>query len=244
MNTSFKIPDEIWYNIKTLSEKLSILKHRISHLFMPLDIDLQGIKEVKEKQSSDKAVEYLKDVLKSKKGDTEFYRRKLADLQFIVVKVCKNNKQPKLNCNSTPSDEELVKPKIKENDLPDKKSILDLIPEKKREIVKTDWENLLNLSGLGLKANKSNQFDQNLLEPKFDSPIFGFMRLLDCKIEKYSSDPSSININDVNDVLNFKPLRKLLENLPSLGLSFHDWLVALDESLDKLRKKIANEEEK
>ena len=229
-----------------LPELFSILQHRIVNLFLSLDMNLQVIYEVS-KQSKDEAVEHLKDILKNK--NTTFYRQKLADLQFMVAKVQTNNENPKLNCDTEPSKDELVKPKIKEDDLPDNNSILDLIPEDKKEKVKEEWENLLKLSGIGLKENKnkSDIFDKNSLEPKFNSPIFLFMRLLDCKIVKYCKDEKSININDVNEILDAEPLKKLLEEIGfhSFFLNpFSHWYNFLNSYLDKLREKIVKEEEK
>lgn len=114
---------------KTPIECLSLLKHRIAHLFLSLDIDLQGIADVKK----DDKVNYLGDVL-NKKPDT-YYRQQLVDLQFMVAKVSDNN------------------PFIKEELLTDGKSIKELIADKKDE-VQDLWKLLLALSGLEEKDDK------------------------------------------------------------------------------------------
>ena len=213
---------------KPIIPNFSLLKHQIAHLFLPLDIDLQGIYEVS-KQSKDEAVKYLKEVLENKNKNKTFYRQKLADLQFMVAKV-----------------EGEVATSLTENDLPDKESILDLLPEDKT-IVKEEWEMLLKLSGLGLKENKNNLFNKEDLEVKVDSGIFVFMKLLDDKIGKYCKDEKSININDVNEILDAEPLKKLLEEIGFHSFSlnpFSHWYNFLNSYLDKLREKIVKEEEK
>jgi hypothetical protein len=217
---------------KQTIKNFSLLKHRIAHLFLPLDIDLQGIYEVS-KQSKDEAVKYLKEVLENKNKNPTFYRQKLADLQFMVAKV--------KGVGGT---------SLTENDLPDNKSILDLLPDllpEDKTIVKEEWEMLLKLSGLGLKENKNNLFNKEDLEVKVDSGIFVFMKLLDDKIGKYCKDEKSININDVNEILDAEPLKKLLEEIGFHSFSlnpFSHWYNFLNSYLDKLREKIVKEEEK
>jgi hypothetical protein len=51
----------------------SILKHQITDLLLPLDMNLQGIYEIS-KKSKEKAVEHLKDILENK--NKTFYRQK------------------------------------------------------------------------------------------------------------------------------------------------------------------------
>jgi hypothetical protein len=219
-NTSASFQDIFSCFFLNLPELFSILQHRIANLFLSLDMNLQGIYEVS-KQSKEKAVEYLKDILKNK--SKTFYRQKLADLQFMVAKV--NGE---------------VATSLTKNDLPDKESILDLLPEDKT-IVKEEWEMLLKLSGLGLKENGNNLFNREDLKVKVDSGIFVFMKLLDDKIGKYCKDKKSININDVNEILEAEPLKKLLEEIGFHSFSlnpFSHWYNFLNSYLDKLREKI------
>lgn len=100
---------------------LALLKHRIIHIFSPIDIDLQGIKELKEKEESgaeiDKgSVNYLKDVL-SECASEDFYHKKITDLHFIIAGKSVNS---------------LVDPSTSEQDLLlDNRTILELTGERK-----------------------------------------------------------------------------------------------------------------
>ncbi|MCD6408257.1 hypothetical protein J7L87_04315, partial [bacterium] len=56
--------------LNTFFFKPEYLIHRIVHLFLPLDIDLMGLKEVEES----KKVDYLKEIMEGNKGNT-YYRK-------------------------------------------------------------------------------------------------------------------------------------------------------------------------
>ena len=210
-----------------LVERFSILKHRIAHLFLPLDIDLMGIKEVlssklgSSEENKSRAVDYLKDVLESKNGDTRYYRQKLAKLQYVVAGEYVDFPQANGNIKEGKIKEcDPVKPKDAANLLADNKSIYELILDSDKIIGSTDWQTLTRLSGLKLKdgVNEKNP-DTNckVYEPDKNSRILQFMCLMDCKIQKLQS----IGENDVNE------LTSKLE-------SFHSWFCALHETLDKI----------
>jgi len=224
---------------KNIIQSLPLLKHRIAHLFLALDIDLQGISEVE-----DKKIEYLKEVLDEKKNEPKdnqdnpcYYRQKLADLWYMVVK--KDFSSQKINeC-------EIVRPTQNENSLPERKAIIDLIEDekKKNEEVKKYWKLLLKICGL--KFDNNNPFDSSKINPDENLPIIKFMCLMDSKIKK-----NKIEQQDVNKILNY--FSELNNNKgwevkgakPEVIKSFHDWFCALIDCLDKIREKLKNEQGK
>jgi hypothetical protein len=156
-------------------KNFSLLKHRIAYLFLPLDIDLQGISEVEGKKvkendkelEKDAQIDYLEKVLGEKKtgpkdsqGKPCHYRQKLADLWYIVAK--KIFKGEKINeC-------EMVDQRNRKELLTDDgKGVIDLIIdeikmleekrnagnkkeeiERKEEEIEKYWELLLEICGL------------------------------------------------------------------------------------------------
>jgi len=233
-NGSIEIKDtceKIIGKIKELTirviQNFSLLKHRIAHLFLPLDIDLQGISEVE----NAKKIEYLKEVLNEKKSN-HYYRQKLADLWYIITG--RNNFEGKVN------DCEIIKPQHDLKDLlKENKAIIGIINESgKQDKVKNLWEILLNLCGIKY-AQDSSQYSV------INSPIFSFMCLMDKKIEK-----NMIEKHDVEDILNyFSKLNgnkgwEINEANPEIIKSFHDWFCALMDCLDKIREKLKDEQGK
>jgi hypothetical protein len=217
---------------------LAALKHRIAHLFLSMDIDLQGIGVLRRQVAEDEiqnAVNtpeaYLRDVLNNK--EKTYYRQKLADLQFFVAKVSGGKKKPFLECDGEPSGDR-ARPTLSESNLPDDKAIVDLIPEEKRN--NDSVRLLLNLSGL--KAKDAKPFEN--INPDTNSEIFEFMCLMDCKIEK----KRNIREEDVNHVVDFFAKIKggkgwaVKGANPSPIKCFNDWFCALDDCLEKLRKVI------
>jgi len=196
-------------------------------LFLPLDIDLQGISEVE----NAKKIEYLKEVLNEKKSN-HYYRQKLADLWYIITG--RNNFEGKVN------DCEIIKPQHDLKDLlKENKAIIGIINESgKQDKVKNLWEILLNLCGIKY-AQDSSQYSV------INSPIFSFMCLMDKKIEK-----NMIEKHDVEDILNyFSKLNgnkgwEINEANPEIIKSFHDWFCALMDCLDKIREKLKDEQGK
>ncbi|MGQ9691634.1 MAG: hypothetical protein ACUVQY_10350, partial [Thermoproteota archaeon] len=188
---------------------LSVLKHRIVHLFLPLDIDLQGIAEVKKKDKV-KANEYLnevleevsKEVLKEKEPASNYYRQKLADLWYMVARKENGKSEKKLLANG--------------------QAIIDLISEqlKKSEVkdqqqdVVTYWTKLLG--NCGLTFNEDAPLDPSKIQPDENSEIFKFMFKLDECVTNQKCD-------NIDEILKFDKTSEIF---------FHKWFCALDECLD------------
>lgn len=233
--------EQIIKKIKELSQKLSILIHRIAHLFLPLDIDLQGIEEVKSQESRDRRQkEYLKEILEytAERGGDTFYRQRLAELQYLVV----GGEHVDFSGTKGGKTKECkpVEAQNKENLLPDSRSIYKLIIEskKKEEIIDSpDWKVLKNLCGLEEKEGveeKNPREGDKIYEPAEakDSPILQFMCLLDCKILK-----KQVKSEDVGAVLNhFSNGWDVSGANPNPIKSFHDWFCNLMECLNKIKK--------
>lgn len=232
---------------RDIISSISVLKHRIAHLFLSMDVDLQGI-GVLRKQVAKGVIQnaantpeaYLQDVLNSKEK-TDYYRQKFADLQFLVAKVSGGKKKPFLECDAETSGG-LVRPTLLESNLPEDKLIVDLIPEEKRndDSVVRLWSTLVDLSGLKLKD--ANKRFQNI-NPDTNSRIFKFMCLMDCEIDK----KDNIREEDVNDVMDFfakieggKGWAVDGANVSPIS-SFHDWFCALVDCLEKLRNEIKSD---
>ena len=223
------------------SEFFSILKHRIAHLFLSMDVDLQGI-GVLRKQVAEGVIQnavntpkaYLRDVLNNK--EKTCYRQKLADLHFLVAKVSEGKEEPFLECDGEPSGEP-VRSTLSASKVSEDKAI-DIIPEKKRnnDRVRLLWRALLNLSGL--KANDAKLFEN--INPDTNSSIFEFMCLMDCKVDK----KNTIRKDDVNNIMGY--FEKIEGGNgwtvdgadPSPIKCFNDWFCALVDCLEKLRKGI------
>lgn len=194
---------------KQIIPSFSLLKHRIAHLFLPMDIDLQGIQELYEYQSEavkekyetkrdayDTTVKYLQKLLQEKKNQKDYYQKKLADLWFLVTKGSNFGIEANLNGNS----------------LADGKAICDLIPNEKKESTKSEWQRLLTLCD--------------------NASIMAFMELMDKKIQ----NQNNVKIEDVKQILDFPVLSQTDNKYPSRN--FHSWFCALDDVLEKLRKNI------
>lgn len=205
----------------------SDLKHSIAHLFLAMDVDLQEI-EVRDKGD---AIDYLRNVLKRRM--TTYYRQKLADLQFRVAKVTKGEEKPLLECDGKASCRP-ARPTLSESNLPDGKTIVDLISEEKRSphSVILLWITLIALSGL--KLEHSNRPFENV-NPDTDSRIFKLMCLMDCKIDK----KNNLGEKDVHDVTDFFAEGWTVDGVsPPTIKCFNDWFCALDDCIDKLRNMI------
>lgn len=222
---------------KNIIKPFSLLKHHIAHLFLPVDIDLQGIAEVKGQKTPDgrdAQENYLENVLKD---DEQWYRRKLADLQFIVGKIDAGKDKPGLRCDKSPPEGDFVKPTVKETDLSDGKPLLQLIKDKKTEI-EEEWNTLLELSGLELKEGETDLFGLKCLEPKLNSPIFQFMCILDCRIHKKKYD----EVSEISNFFNDKRRKIKVKNKGEVAINdFHTWFCLLDETLDNLRNTLSKE---
>ncbi|MCD6101151.1 MAG: hypothetical protein J7K33_11295 [Candidatus Marinimicrobia bacterium] len=236
-----------------IPKSLTLLKHRIAHLWLPLDIDLQGIREVSRQKSGSKSQDYLKAVLTSKK-DEQFYRNKLAKLWYMVVHEPESDLDKKKTefsqggavsqtCGDTKVSCETVPPREDaEALLADNKAILELIGESdKKEKVKEDCKKLLQICGLDYE--NSDPYNKSKIKAKPDSPILQFMCYLDCLVEKQNEiqDGEVENLFDKEKQLFEALSQELNRELPATQnktqiTTFHQWFVELEEVLDNLRK--------
>jgi len=216
-------------------EFLSFLKHRIAHLFLSLDLDLQGVEETWEEGREAEAVKYLKEVLAGK--DREHYRRKIADLQFMVAKVDQT-----IQNTATHPDGSFVGPSLTITDLPDGQSVIELSQRDQQQDVPEMTqarEVLCKLSGL--------TEDGNSADPA--SPIFQFLCRLDKKVKKVAGG-EDIAETDVQEVLCLQGATgeqgecapwHVPGARPEQIRTFHDWFCALDEALGRLRETLAED---
>lgn len=216
-----KVAPNIW------ARHFSILKHRIAHLFLSIDVDFQGINEVRkfelEKskvQNGKHSWDYLKDVLEShsdqkKNGEHSYFRGKLADLQYYVGKL------PNKHCSK------------EERDLPGRNSVRDLFQNTPQEIaseLKSEIEALFTLVGIDQNAEPLKANDR--------SCIARFMKLLD---EQIPQAGKLVEEKGVDPILNFFKAQCKVEDWQvketRLGTiaSFHDWFCALIDVLEKLQ---------
>ncbi len=230
----------------------SLLKHRIAHLWLPLDIDIQGINKCWNDGKKNVAQEYLKEVLKDKNGNSAYYRQKLAKLQYIVAG--KHVDFSKANSTIECEDSKIkgcssVEPADKSNLLIDNKSIYDLILESDKEnkiISSENWQALEFLSGLEIvnRDDKKSEADKENPQLKIyrpidykNSPISQFICLMDSRIKEK-------RYNNVEEILNFFIALdngkgwELKKANPESIKSFHEWFCALDNCLKNLRMKL------
>lgn len=222
-----------------LIRNFSLLKHRIAHLFLPMDIDLQGIEEVKNQEVTHQeqdgtSIKYLAKVLKEKRGGPEVngslchYRRKLADLSWMVAKF-KEKSSKFENDNPCIKDRQYLVPPSSELETQITESILELVdkdadkrtPGQREKIEKLK---MLLLELIGLEPNTSS------LKSQSSSPIFQFMCLLDCGIKEQRYD----NVEQI--LAYFSKGWEVPGANPNPLKSFHDWFCAIHDCLDRLRK--------
>jgi hypothetical protein len=239
---------------KNVPDYMSLLKHRIVDLFLPLEIDLQGMSECLSKvgsgesENENNAIQYLKEVLEEKAVDGEgcsYYRKRLSDLQFMIVGSDNFEKRgSNLECNKkwTKHGGGLVKTNLSSNDLPGGYGVLQLIVDKENNMVRRLWQTLLTLCGLMVQEQVDEVmiFSQDKLISDNNAPIFGYMCLLDCKTQKIK-EKKELNRSDMNEILHFRDidimLKKLLADYPihiDSDISFHNWFIFLNFCLDKL----------
>lgn len=162
---------------------LDTLKHRITHLWLPIDIDLQGIMECWNDGRKDNAQKYLEEVLEDKKdkvkdqnGNPTYYWQKLADTRYLILGDCR------VNGIDGPS------PKIK--NFREKK-----VNDKSLKETLGDSEKLKELYSLiGLTYQEENNPN---------SVIFKFCSTIHSMIEKYITNIDSINYSDVRTIIDF-----------------------------------------
>jgi len=236
---------------KNLIKLFTLLKHRIAHLWLPLDIDIQGIVECWNDGRKDAACKYLEDVLEDKKDKKKdqnnnptyaYYRQKLADLQYIVTGLEFGIQDSDLNdpCSKDAKPVDCSE-EVKEF-MNGKESVLELIEKVKKEKNENEIEELKQtlLALAGLKTNNEPQGTKH--EPNLNSPILKFMCLMDCKIKEK-------RYNNVEEILNFFQHHKFLDekgnemqfcmgNIEIPIESFHDWFYVLDNCLENFRMKL------
>jgi hypothetical protein len=192
-----------------------LLKHRIAHLWVSLDIDLQGIKKV----SGEKKCLYLTDILKDKKDKNKnYYKQKLVNYWNAILNngfELKGIKQDEEGIN-------LIRSLYKTGQ---KKSVLDIINiEKdrgKEELIKY-WTKLLELSGI--EYDKKDPFNKDKIKTRDQSQIKDFLSCLDELSEK-----NEIMESDVNDLI-----EKEEEYFKEIE-SFHKWFEEISNAFDQLR---------
>lgn len=106
------------------------------------------------------------------------------------------------------------------------------------------WESPLVLCGLnfndGIPFSKKEIYPVSSFFKSQDSPVFQFMCLLDCKIQKLKNE-GKLGSKDAEEILgfNWQTLSSKLKILNSEQkiFDFHEWFCALDDCLFKLNSK-------
>jgi hypothetical protein len=190
---------KIELNIKELREEiskkhhlieLSLLKHKIMNLILPLDIDWQGILEIS-KNDKNKANIYLKKI----KGS---YKNLLEILWFYLLgeRLSKN------------------KIKVRKNELPNKKSVSDILsPYESKEEVESKWKEILTHCGLEKSSSDEIKIDKELGIVKYfqklknrNISINDFLNNFMVNNRKYNFHSWYLELGDL-----FDDLKKLLE---------------------------------
>jgi len=211
--------------IARLISNYSDLKHRISRLFLSMELSMLCIAEEREFEREGKkkvrgkySWEDLKDVLDEaqKMGNTTHFKRKLADFQYYVAKL--PNKYRK-------DDDRSLK-------LPSGNSVVDLVNDISNEAVteiNEDKETLFSLAGI--------ENVEGTPRAKADSLITRFVLLLDDKIP----EPTKVNEDTVDEILGFFTeggKTKGWEVGPYKISNFYDWFCALMNVLNLLQQKL------
>jgi hypothetical protein len=248
---------------KNVPDYMPLLKHRIVDLFLPLEIDLQGISEClyrvesEESENEKSAINYLQEVFGDEKKVSNgkgcsYNRQRLSDLQFILIGTDKSqNQELNLECNekSKKYSGSLVETSLSSAALPGGYGVLQLIIDKKDDNVRRLWQTLLTLCGFQVQEDQDKIFSQDKLISDNNSPIFRYMCLLDCKTAKWKNGASDISIykmvdlSDINEILNFRDIDIMLKDLTAdyhvsidSDISFHNWFIFLNFCLDELHQ--------
>lgn len=139
--------DDVWdffvlkppIEISEAIRRLSILKHRIAHLFLPIDIDLQGLREVREpKRRREYASEIIEDY---RTHGAHLLLQLLADLQFLMIR------QGEIQFATSQAGDR-VYTSMNDDSLPDRKCVKEVLKEagvkfpsdlKQKCAFKNDW---------------------------------------------------------------------------------------------------------
>lgn len=201
--------DEAWDYLRKrfITANLSYIKYLIAHLWLSLDIDLEGIQivltsnsefqSIQEKEK--KAINYLKEVLNNK--NSHYYLQKIVNLRYAITG---DDESAVENLNVTDDFKNLIEFSIKELRLDDE--------------YKKKWEILLKL----------NCFNGT-------KHIIEFMKVLDEKIPK-ANDVTLDETIEILDFFKSKKW-KIAGASPEIIESFHDWFSALNNCLDTFEDK-------
>jgi len=180
--------------------------------FLDLDIDWQGINEISMKDIK-KAEQYLGEVVQ--KTD-DYYCQKLVNLWFHLtggINLRNNDTQPSLN----------------KDQLPYKKSILDLIhelPDEIRKDVEKGWRSLLEHVGLKIQDSNSSYNINNIIRYD-DSDIIAYLEKLDGMIQSKSK----------RQLKRFRGELEIIGNGETkiIYFNFHEWYLKLGDLLERLK---------
>ena len=227
-----------------LVQCFSSLKHRVAHLFLSMDVDLQGVAVLRnqmakgEIQNAANTPEaYLRDVLNNK--EKTYYRQKIAELQYMVLKEKLVTERAKDNdpCKESP---EGIQPSANvKRQMENIESVIELVDSgadkrslRQNDVVEGLKERLYGLSGLG--------FYQACMKCHSSSPIFKFMCMMDCTIHKKNYDNVGHILDYFAKIEGDKGWTVDGSNVSPIS-SFHDWFCALVDCLEKLRKVIKSD---
>jgi len=192
----------------------SLLKHRIMTSFLDLDIDWQGISEIYKKDKS-RAKEYLNEALTRK--DKNYYQQKLVNLWFYLT----GNENLKISDDITPS--------LKKDNLPYKKSVLDLInelPDERKNDIKEKWKKLLKYVGLNVDENAP--YDIKKINLDKESLLIFYLKNLDLMYQQEEKDRKvSIFLEKLEKTED--------EKKEIIYFNFHEWYLKLGDLLDELK---------
>ncbi len=223
--------------IRLRKRLIYLLLHRIAHLFLPLDIDLMGLKEVcnpssdiRRHSSEDSCNEYFKEILKDKGKD--YYRKKYLQALYLIFGI---DKFPKIQEDDKVKCENEVKLTDEE-----KADLLKSANQNLAEIAKYNSETMQILQKIEYLMGVNTNEGQKTVDPLH--PIPKFFCYLDSLIDN-SSNPS------VENLLNYE---KKTFNQPTVFLpthvevkeekSFNDWLCELIKALEELKESIIGKE--
>ena len=230
-----KLFDELW-NLHSAGErkrKLSIIKHRIMHWFLPMDIDFQGISELLNQEKEDEARQYLKDILNP--NINRNYQEQLAALWYALAKYQLGKGKKGKNQKEAKSDDQNKTHNI-DILLNKEKAISELICGKTEEKVINAWKSLLNVSGLSY--SDTDPFKDIKHNP--EAPICKFMGRLDSL--KKNWEPNKSGPLDIRGIIKISDASETLKNLMPNGANiiddmlFPDWFCLLMKCLTELEE--------
>jgi len=191
------------------------LKHRISHLFLPLQVDLQGLSATR----SDEKGKYAADIIAEygKEENNSPFQCKLADLQFLVAK-------------SESSINDVAKyPSLDKNVLPEDPSSGERLSVK--QIVEQAASRGAHASDELKELRSKCAFDEDW-QPDPRSDIARFLEALDEAVQNNCEDEFLPTVNDGAGDGSFN------------GEDYCKWFDGLESLLGKIRTKLREAESK